>query len=1143
MINIKDSVINNFKTRLVSTNRKSGTFFNQFSKTSHSIDLFEFENQNMIYSATKKEENISLQIAMNSKKFVIKNSGHSEKEDEKRKINLCKLLGQIMNKAKLYNQEKNVDALFLGTYFIEGVLANTEKEYFRAPLMFTQLRIEKINTNRYELFIEDEKIINNSLLSIFANKNNKTFSILDISDQKKLGETESFSYFKSILKSVGIEMIDLNSNWSKSYNNELRSAPKGLKSELFKEFISRSSLGLNAYTCNYAALGVFDIASSTILSAYDEMEDPDFLEEISSEVHDSFSKDKAEWKTNEIKTISNMDYTQKRAVINSLSNSSYIFGPPGTGKSQTIVNILANIIDLKQRAIFVTEKKVASTVVYDKMNKLNLFVLMLHNNEKASNVHNKIKETVNIVLKNINNGSYVTERTNIDIEIDNIFKKLNEYKALFKTDLGKRYLTLISNNKLNHEKYSILENELDKLEINEIDLILGICSDDDIENVNKLIESLNEIKLPKTMWRNLFSDDSIEYVLFNWITLGKQKSRLGLFKKKKFNQFKTQDCRILNLLNMIKNNDDKLVLLKFVLSSLDKSIKINSLLDIKFLFIKKYKKINENLINFYNSDWNSKIAQYNKTKVLFDTEQIYADRIEWIIYIIQTKTYNDANDSYKEKKLQTLFNDMVRKIESTKTNVRLKTWFKRYYPIMELLFPIIFGSPEVMANHKLIPLEKGEFEFALFDEASQIYTEKCIPSMFRAKKYIVSGDDKQLSPSSFFSSRGEQEIDEDEIDNLELENQGIADLITHESLIDLAKGRYKKYMLQYHYRSKSEPLIAFSNSRYYENKLKVVNSNDANDRSIECKNINGTWINNTNDAEAKEIVKYIIDFYSKELNQNKSLGVITFNSPQQKLITDLLEKESAVNNNVFKQMNLSNGTELFIKNIENVQGDERDIILFSIGYAKNEKGLFRNSFGSLSQFGGEKRLNVAITRAKEKMIIFKSINSEVLNIKQDNLGPKHFKEFLRYVELLQKDNEESKEQIKSLLNIDQNLFSKGGDGLIFDSEFEVEVFNFLESKLDKSRYELKTQVETSGFYLDQAIFDKNLNKFILAIECDGWAYHSSDIQVQRDFERQSYLESRGWQFVRIPSTLWWSEEKYKDKLWSSIEKILHIDKE
>lgn len=288
------------------------------------------------------------------------------------------------------------------------------------------------------------------------------------------------------------------------------------------------------------------------------------------------------------------------------------------------------------------------------------------------------------------------------------------------------------------------------------------------------------------------------------------------------------------------------------------------------------------------------------------------------------------------------------------------------------LIPCWMASPEAVSA--IFPMESGLFDLVIFDEASQCYAEYSLPAAFRGKQWVVTGDSKQLSPSDLYRVRFEDRSEDEEY----------SAAIEIESLLDLAGQSLDHYQLTGHYRSLSLDLIDFSNRNFYKKSLRLLpDFHKINDRKpgIEYIKTEGIWKNNTNAMEVEEVLRLI-----RELaGSGKSIGVVTFNFYQQAAVQDALEKETA----------LPEG--LFVKNIENVQGDERDIIIFSMGYAPDEKGRISMQFGTLNMQGGENRLNVAVTRAREKIYFVTSLWPSQLQTEQTaNEGPKLLRAYMDY---------------------------------------------------------------------------------------------------------------------------------------------------
>jgi superfamily I DNA and/or RNA helicase len=449
----------------------------------------------------------------------------------------------------------------------------------------------------------------------------------------------------------------------------------------------------------------------------------------------------------------------------------------------------------------------------------------------------------------------------------------------------------------------------------------------------------------------------------------------------------------------------------------------------------------------------------------------------------------------------------------------LRKYIGEFHPVLFELFPCWLLSPETVSE--IVPLIKGIFDIIIFDEASQMFVESAIPSIYRSNSIVVAGDDKQLRPSSTFKVKLEEDEDVDDVET--------AAALEEESLLDLAKINYEYVHLNYHYRSKYDELINFSNYAFYNGRLEVspnlVRGDNKSEMPIERIKVAGTWIDRKNKEEALKVVELVEDLLKNRKDQ-ETIGIITFNVNQKDLIDDMLEakvqEDSTFKELFYSELQRTENNEdvsIFVKNIENVQGDERDIIIFSTAYAKNESGKVSVNFGSLSQDGGENRLNVAISRAKKKIYVVTSIEPEELKTEgSKNNGPKLFKQYLQYV---RETSEGNKELVKGILgNLGTTAVRSDKDDSV-DFDFETAVAE----ELRELGYEVDTQIGVSGYKIDIAIFDKKSSKYILGIECDGASYHLSKFARERDIHRQRYLEARGWKIIRIWSKDWWNDRK------------------
>jgi len=354
------------------------------------------------------------------------------------------------------------------------------------------------------------------------------------------------------------------------------------------------------------------------------------------------------------------------------------------------------------------------------------------------------------------------------------------------------------------------------------------------------------------------------------------------------------------------------------------------------------------------------------------------------------------------------------------------------------------------------------------------------------------------------------------------------------SLLDLAINKYPQIELAYHYRSESCQLIDFSNLAFYDNKLQIAPNlcYGQKEQPIERIKVNGEWVNRHNHQEAVAVVKLLKSLFNNR-KQNESIGIVTFNSDQKEYIEDILDQEADTSGTFRRQLYQEShryedgeNHSLFVKNLENVQGDERDIIIFSIGYARNNKGKIVAQFGSLSLEGGENRLNVAITRARKKIYIVTSIEPEELTQADNskNAGPRLLKRYLQYARAVSTGNQD---EVKKILS---NLPSSAKTDCVFTYEQEIK------AELEKLGYTVFANLGNTNYKLSLGVYDKKLGKFVLGIECDYQAYQNSTEVLERDVFRIKFLEGKGWKIVRVWSRDWWqSPQNVLEKLVAEIE--------
>ncbi|MCG5045364.1 DUF3320 domain-containing protein [Enterobacteriaceae bacterium 155047] len=431
-------------------------------------------------------------------------------------------------------------------------------------------------------------------------------------------------------------------------------------------------------------------------------------------------------------------------------------------------------------------------------------------------------------------------------------------------------------------------------------------------------------------------------------------------------------------------------------------------------------------------------------------------------------------------------------------------------PAIQALKPVIMMSPLSVAQF-LIP-GKQKFDLLVMDEASQIQPVDAIGAIARCRQVVVVGDERQLPPTSFFSRMTEASNDGDDDDATQ-----VADI---ESILGLFVARgLPQRMLRWHYRSRHQSLIAVSNSQFYENKLFIVPSPYTEEAGMGLRfhyveqGVFESGGSNSNPIEARRVATAILEHIQS--NPELSLGVATFSVSQRKAIQDELEFLRRLNPQYEDFFQSHHGEPFFIKNLENIQGDERDVIMISVGYARNAQGYLAMRFGPLGSQGGERRLNVLISRAKRRCEVFASITDEDIDLERaKGIGVLAFKLFLQYART-------------------GRLSMSTPSGRPMDSIFEEQVAAALQAK----GYQVHPQVGIAGFFIDLAIADPDMpGRYLLGIECDGSAYHSSRSARERDRLRQAVLEDHGWFIHRIWSTDWFQRpEEQLQKVINAIE--------
>lgn len=433
--------------------------------------------------------------------------------------------------------------------------------------------------------------------------------------------------------------------------------------------------------------------------------------------------------------------------------------------------------------------------------------------------------------------------------------------------------------------------------------------------------------------------------------------------------------------------------------------------------------------------------------------------------------------------------------------------------LLPRLKPCVLMSPLSVAQY--LEASHETFDVVIFDEASQIPVWDAIGAIARGRQLIIVGDPKQLPPTNFFSTNTEDDEDLTPEEHKDLESI-LDELMTHGL-------RHKQ--LQWHYRSRHEGLITFSNRQYYENNLLTFPSPELELGGVRFRHVPNARYDKgksrTNRLEAEALVRELISRLCDPLAPRRSYGVVTFSQAQQALVENLLDEERRKFPDIehhFGDDPPVEGEPVFVKNLENVQGDERDVILFSICYGMDEAGKLSMNFGPLNREGGERRLNVAITRAKHEVLVFSGLRGDQIDLtRTQRRGVRDLKYFLEYAE-----------------RGPRALATAATSASLADADSEFE--RMVADRIRAAGYEVHHQVGCSGYRIDLAVVDPVApGRYLLGVECDGATYHRAATARDRDKLRQAVLEGLGWKLHRIWSTDWWYDS---DKEMKALQNTL-----
>jgi len=740
------------------------------------------------------------------------------------------------------------------------------------------------------------------------------------------------------------------------------------------------------------------------------------------------------------------------------------------------------------------------------------------------------EKTNGIFYKAISLFSKEKKQTRIDQQlINSLFLKLetnikgcNDVISIKLSDEIKRKVSNLSNYKESLKEIEINFKSKVKDEFGNLNLIQEIHQDFDTPTLQLIKEKLESLKNKISLdnWSTTVVKGKTEEILINSIQKIIQNKEdyfsndNDLFSSEfkwfqYYNSLSKQNKKIINQL-LEKVNWKKVFLIYYLNSMLVNSANINLPTDDK-----DHQELTNSLANL-------------------EDEQLKYIREYWFSKQIDaTREFDVENPNLS---VENLYN---KRKSNNHQRLSLRQIVKYDLDLFTTFFPIILTTPDVCSN-----LFKGKnqyFDIVMFDEASQLKLEDNLPALLKGKQIIIAGDEHQMPPSNYFSKIFDGSIDDEddfeEDDEIKIDRDNI--LLSCESLLDFASElNFEKKHLDFHYRSRHPYLIDFSNYAFYNQRLKPL-PNGFEYTPIKYIQVNGTYSDHTNEIEAETVLSIIENNINRLPNgEYPSIGIATFNIHQRNLILSKINERRKFDSYAeFNEKILEleeNG--LFVKNLENIQGDERDVIILTTTYGINKDGKFAHRFGSINHQKGYKLLNVIITRAKYKIYVCSSIPEEVflnykeyLSVEGSNNRRAVFFAYLAYCKSVS-DND-TEQRLAILNTLSDNTTKSSTLGILnedLESPFEEEVYEALTDHFDETK--IIPQLQFAGFRIDLVYDSKIIGVPKIAIECDGAAYHSSQEAYLYDRHRQKILEGHGFVFHRIWSTNWWRNPKRETKI-------------
>ncbi len=830
------------------------------------------------------------------------------------------------------------------------------------------------------------------------------------------------------------------------------------------------------------------------------------------------------------------DSSQLVAVLYSgLGKSFVLHGPPGTGKSQTITNIIAHNLALGKRVLFVSEKKAALDVVHKRLAGVGLepFCLELHSNKAdKANVMRQFSEALEVkaVRGVVHWAETCGKMASQAGEISEYVKALNKpcWNGLSAYDCISRFVGRHAEAKVS--LFGLEPALVTHEHLGEIRAALLKAADEWKGVDGAAFAALRDVRVDEG-WSREYEEEVRRHAEGLLEALGEEN---GVLRWCKLLWRWARAALSAFALPLLAEREEQREFLRRILVHLDGLRLVSAYRLVRQEAVRKgcgkfleaiedgrfspeeAAQVFDDVVAEKTLDMIirtspvlsrfSGVKQEERIAKFRELDEKYRKGVESKIFAALSKRM--PNSATMDAGLKKQMGVLKHECEKKKRFMAVRRLLAETKDLVPQLKPCFLMSPLSVAQY--LPIGGEMFDLVVFDEASQMTVCDAIGVIARARQFIVVGDPKQLPPTNFFV-KGEV------TDEMHEGDFAAEDL---ESILDecIASGLHSAY-LNWHYRSRHESLIAFSNRMYYQDRLNTFPAALANGQlGVSFRYIEGALydhVSHTNRVEAEAIVDFLFERLAMADERKRSWGIVTFSVAQQKLIEDLIDERSEGCDWAAEFFDDTKMDAFFVKNLENVQGDERDVILFSIAYAPDAKGRFAMSFGPINREGGERRLNVAITRAREQVIVFASVRPVDIHVERTNsVGVKHLRALMDYAATGHLEGDvltEEAEDVKGLKKAVCDFLA--GHGYTFDVD-----------------------VGRSSYPIDIAVRDPNDSaRHILGIEFDGGGYAAQRTVRDRDVLRGDVLAGLGWKVHRIWSIDWaFDRERAEERLLAAL---------